>query len=55
MLKTLLRQGFYVQEEVRPGTGREVGLGHERFATGACMRSGGSTGSHINSITIYTP
>ena len=23
--------GFYVQEKVRPGTGREAGLGHERY------------------------
>ena len=32
---------FYVQEKVRPGTGRETGLGHERYAAGSGMRRSG--------------
>ena len=37
----VIATGFadYVQEKVRPGTGREAGLDHERYAAGAGMRA----------------
>ena len=33
--------GCYVQDKVRPGTGREGALGYERYAAGAGMRRSG--------------
>ena len=37
---------FYVQEKVRPGTGREAGLGHVRYAAGAGRAGAAWYGEH---------
>ena len=38
----MFRMNGYVQDKVRPGTGREGALGYERYTAGAGMRWSGA-------------